>query len=405
MCVGGGMSTFEEYKQVIEKYRSGWASHDVSLMSDLVSDDVSLIINNKLSYNGKKEIKNFWCKNYIRQLDIEVKFQDLYVNNNIAKVKFLSYFYDPIKSKVFAIAGQLECEFDVDNKIKRISQIYESVEKKLHIYSLAYVKRRLIDPADRKIKRVIVPLGSAAVRIVIAAVSIALWLGICGAVYSHFFHNGLKLVSDARAAELKDFSAYLFAAAFLLQNFIEFLKKKIVPEAAFRPIEGDEDLKLMRKFINGADKVEIISGDFSFIDTDQELKVMLKKLAFSKKLTLISYKSENKVKPELFAKSVGRDIVQKLEDDDSIFFNFPVHAKITIVTHGQTRRLLYRYWRSDQGNQYRYMGIIRDTANTRDLLDVISQMTNQLGRAVDPSSNAPSATPPPSPPPLPSANA
>src|SRR5690606_7520022 len=104
-----------------------------------------------------------------------------------------------------------------------------------------------------------------------------------------------RWVSEATASDIKRYTPFWFALAYILQQTISYAKRKAIHDVHFLPIHGEGDLKLMRKFIDGADKVEIVSGDFSFLDTDSSLQRSLKSLAYAKKLHLISYKSEQKV--------------------------------------------------------------------------------------------------------------
>jgi hypothetical protein len=337
-------------------------------------------INGKVAYTNRDELKGFWFKNAIEQQDLSVEFIGRSYGRGWAKALIGAYFYNPRRCRIVSVSGQLEITLDAAGKITKLSLQSVTIERPSFIYSLAYVKRRIVDPSAKQIARTLRPLWNATGTVFQFTLYVVMWTGVLLVLYSEILHESLHWASDAVAANLKRYTPFWFALAYILHQTIAFVKRKTIHDVHFLPIYGEGDLKLMRKFIEGADKVEIVSGDFSFLDTDSDLQRRLKDLAYAKKLHLISYKDERKVKSEIKAKSIGRDILYKLAEDDAVRYDFPVHAKITIVTHGRNRKMLFRYWRDDSGEQRRYMGVVRETPNTGALLDLVTDLIDEAKR-------------------------
>ena len=361
----------------LESFRAAWQSHDVRALASLFATHFQYIVNGNVVYTSKDELKGFWFRNAIDQQDISVKFIGQSYGRGWAKALVGAYFYNPRRCKIVSVSGQIEIAIDSSGKITKLSQNSVTIERSSFIYGPAYIKRRVIDPLVRYSVRAARPLWYAVGTVFQFALYLIMWTGVFLVLYGEILHNSLRWVSDSFAADLKSYTPFWFAVAYILQQTISYVKRKVIHDVHFLPIFGEGDLKLMGRFIEGADKVEIVSGDFSFLDTDSDLQRKLKSLAYAKKLHLLSYKEERKVKSEVKVKSTGRDILYKLAEDDAVHYEFPVEAKITIVTHGRNRKMLFRYWRDENGEQRRYMGVVRETPNTGALLDLVTDLIDE----------------------------
>ncbi len=358
----------------LEAFRTAWQNHDVRALAALFAPKFQYLVNGNTIYTNKSDLANFWFKNAIDQQDLTVKFFNRTYGRNRAKSLIGVYFYTPRRCRIVSLAGQLEIETNALGKIVKLTQLSVTIERPSFIYGLAYVKRRVLDPALLATKRTLRPIWRSIATIVQFCLYLAMWLGVLLVLYAEILHPSLGWISESALADVKRYTPFWFALAYILQQTVVFIRKKVLHDVYFKPIEGEQDLHLMRKFTEGADRVEIVSGDFSFLDTDSVLQSRLKELAYAKKLHLVSYKPAQKVKSEIKVKSTGRDILYKLEADNAIDYEFPVEAKITVVTHGRNRKMLFRYWRDDEGEQRRYMGVVRETANTGALLDLITSL-------------------------------
>lgn len=363
--------------QVLEGFRAAWQNHDVRALTSLFAPRFQYLVNGKIAYTNKEELQGFWFRNAIDQKDLTVEFFNQSYGRGLAKTFLGAYFYTPRRCRIVSVSGHIEITLDAAGKISRLSQQSVTIERRSFIYGVAYIKRRLLDPVSATARRMLRPIWRSIGTIVQLILYAVMWAGVLLVLYGEILHDSLGWVSDNTATFLKRYTPFWFALAYILQQTILVIKKKVIHDVHFVPIDGEADLALMRKFIDGADRVEIVSGDFSFLDTDAELQSRLKELAYAKKLNLVSYKAEKKVKSEVKGKSIGRDILYKLEADKAVQYDFPVHAKVTIVTHGRNRKMLFRYWRDDNGEQRRYMGVVRETPNTGALLDLITRIIEQ----------------------------
>lgn len=366
--------TFPSPSEVLERLRLSWQKHSVRELSALFSTRFRYEIDGSLVYSNKRDLRNFWCKNVIRQRDLTVKFYGQSYGRGWARTSFVAYFYNPIRCVICAVSGSIRIELDPSGKIKRFEEQYEKIETKSFVYALAYFKRRVLDPVGVALMRFISPLIKSIGVIIQYFLYVIMFLGVLSVGYAELIHETFPIIEENVFLIIKKYTPIWFAAAYLIQITLQLIKKKILHDVHFVPIEGEGDLRIMRKYMSGADSVEIVSGDFSFLDTDSQLQSILRDLAYNKKLSLVSYKDKDKVQREIKAKSVGRDILTKLSDDGAVVYAFPASAKITMVTHGRSRRMLFRYWRDDDGDHRRYMGIIRETPNTGALLDVIASL-------------------------------
>jgi hypothetical protein len=240
---------------------------------------------------------------------------------------------------------------------------------------MSYIRRKYISPTLAKLQSLSVPFIDAFKATFRYGLYIALWAGIASVVYTNFIHQNFSALSENFVATLKTYTPIWFAAGYVIQQSLPFLKKTITPDLSVWEVRGDADLVAMQKVIDGADDVEIVSGNFSFIDTNKKLEDCLRTLAFAGKLRLTSYKSASQVDAELNTKSVGREILLKLKDDGKISYDFPVKgAKITMVEHGGSNRMLFRFGKPVGNTTRMFMGNIHGTTNTPQLLKLVHDL-------------------------------
>lgn len=275
---------------------------------------------------------------------------------------------------ITVVAGQMTIETDPSrSKIVYLDENYEKLERRDTLYAISYIKRAYIDPFFSKAGDVLGPAFESVKTLSRYALTIALWLGIASIIYTNFIHLSFHVFSNDVVNLLKVYTPIWFAVSFVIVQLLPFLKKAIDPDLSVKKVEGDDDLDTIRREIEGADAVEIISGDFSFIDKDPKLQECLRTLAFGGKLRLTSYKGEAEVTRELNTKSVGREILLKLKDDEAVKFDFPVRAKITLVEHGGSKRMIFRFAKQVSGANALFMGRVHGTSNTQQLLAVIGE--------------------------------
>lgn len=133
------------------------------------------------------------------------------------------------------------------------------------------------------------------------------------------------------------------------------------------------DMKQMARFMRGADRVIIYSGDFSYIYDHKPLFETLMDLASRGNLTFISYKSQETVvgKSELNRGS-NECLISVLIKMNKIFFDLSCEAKYSLVYRRGEEVLLYRY----RDKETDYVSIFRATNGmTRQLVETINKLS------------------------------
>jgi hypothetical protein len=290
-------------------------------------------------------------------------------------VYFTSLFFHPVRLRHTVVAGLMSLTPDESgNRIKRLEETYEKYEKFNPLYSIVVFYEHIIKPGYLRIWDFISPIVEFSKAILKNLLTAIFIFGIFLVVYVNFAYKAFSWPSKEVLDGIKGFTLWWFVAGYLIQQFMPMLKNKVSPELDVRNFtRHHQDLEYMAKEMDGADSVQIVSGDFSFIDTNSKLEARLRDLAFARKLKLISYKDRETVEEEMSAKTSSNDILLKLKDEGLIYFDFPIHAKISLIEHGGSKRMLFRFTKEVGGRQVKHMGFIRHGENTRALLDVIER--------------------------------
>ena len=136
--------------------------------------------------------------------------------------------------------------------------------------------------------------------------------------------------------------------------------------------KGVDDIKIMSKYYNGAEKLTIFSGDFSWIKEDEKMQSFLKKLAGQEgKLRLLSYKG---------IKSVGYALGPDLYDSfKSVLEDTGAKVKCSLVEYqGGSSVFLYKYRSSEVSESSEKMCIISDYKENRYLLGTLKTLIEKI---------------------------
>ena len=360
--------------KVVEKYRDSWVRHDIVALTDLFEDKFIYEINGVSRFRNKRELRSYWCKNKLRQQDLDIRFLEPQNYGDGWDAIFSALFYNPARLSITSVTGVIRFELnDAGTKIAKLSERYDKVERRAPFYNIQAIQRRVIRPVLNKGKPFLRPVG----RVVRAAgrnlLTLAFVLGILGVVYVNWIHAEVSVLSEEAVAQIRAATPFWFAGAYILQQLMPFFKRKVNPDIDVRSFDGAEDLPRMIAHMRDADFVQIMSGDFSFLDESVELEDCLRRLAFARKLELFSYKTQLEVEEELATKTKSREIMMRLRDERRMHFNCPVKAKVTLIERGGQRQLLFRFSRGG-GESGFHMGLIRANQNTGYLLAVVEQM-------------------------------
>ena len=368
--------------RLLDRFRDSWQNHDIAELSDLFADSFEYIIDGKIRFRNKVQLRNYWCKNKLRQRDLSLVFFDSSRRSGRYSTYFTASFYHPVSLLITVVTGKMSLECDASGKIIKLEEYYDKIEKRSVGYSFDIIKNRIISSTLVSVASSLMPLLGLVRAGFKFLLSSAFFIGLVSVVYVNFVHSNWPIFAELDIGMAKSYTLYWFAAAYLLQQFIPMLRKKIDSDLYVRSFDGDRDLEHMSDIISGSDNVYIVSGDFSFVDSNKKLESSLRDLAFSGKLHLISYKSRETLVREMSAKSSSNEIMLKLIDNGAIRYNFPVKSKITIVENGGNRKMLFRFKKELDGKNKLYMGFIKHSDDTASLLSVVERLIESGGGAV-----------------------
>lgn len=308
-------------------------------------------------------------------MGLRLLFTDEKSRGTKASCCFSAFFYHPFRRMITVVSGHMEIQTNPDfTKIISVTEEYKKTERQDILFGGQLIYSTFVEPAISWVVEKIRPVTELTKWLLRNILSLGFAAGVAAIVYVNFLHESLSLLTPKGLEIVRQYTPIWFAAGYIIQQMLPALKKTIAPDMSVKKLPPDGDLTEMANQIEHADHVTIVSGDFSFIDIDPRLETCLKSLAFNKKLVLISYKSKESVERELNSKSSGRELLLKLSDDNAIHFGFPVHAKITLVDHGGSHRMIFRFSKEMNGSHEKHMGFIHQTANTPELLKLIQQL-------------------------------
>jgi hypothetical protein len=170
-------------------------------------------------------------------------------------------------------------------------------------------------------------------------------------------------------------AVYITAFAAFLQKMLPFFNgNQSRSHLTVKPLSNSRDLDFMIKHLEGADKVQIVSGNFSFLGRDERLAETLKKLAAESKLILYSYCAKSDVESAVSASSKSLDIFNNVVEDGNFYPSVHVKRKITLVESGGRKVVLFRFAQKSDSVQSFHMGILNDDDETRYLVASIEEM-------------------------------
>ncbi|WP_269714140.1 hypothetical protein [Caulobacter sp. NIBR2454] len=375
-----GPYTRQSPPPLIAAFRDSWQAHDIVGLSELFADQFEYIIDGKVRFKNKNELRNYWCLNKLRQKDLSIVFMDAKKRGLIYKSYFFASFFHPYRLSIVNVAGHMEIEVDKSTKkIIKLSEMYDKLEKKSQLYSIEIIVRDYLKPILSWSVAALYPAWEFIRGSVRFLFTWGLGVGIILIAYVNFFHKIRPIISDSEVEALRNYTVVWFGIAYVLQQSLSFLKKNVLLDLSVKGFSGNKDLEHMAKVMDGADTVYIVSGDFSFIDTNEKLEKRLTDLAFAGKLHLIIYKGKDKLIQEMSSKTSSNEILIKLIDNKSIRYNFPIKAKVTIVESGGNRKMLFRFKKEVDGKSKLHMGFINPGENTGYLLNVIESFLENGG--------------------------
>jgi len=170
--------------------------------------------------------------------------------------------------------------------------------------------------------------------------------------------------------------AFIFAVLPIIQAAIYTakLKRELREEFGFEfvPVKkaGVDDLEEMLKRYRGADELTIFSGGFDWIGLNEELKNLLLDFAEGGKLTLISFRSQDKVKAA-FEKEKREDLFEKLNKSLGDRFKFGSGldgVKCSVIKILGEHRFLFR--QSSDAHEFN-AGFLGSSKYSRQLLGIL----------------------------------
>lgn len=147
------------------------------------------------------------------------------------------------------------------------------------------------------------------------------------------------------------------------------LRKKSLIKKEYIHEDGKDDLEVMYNYYKKADEVIVFSGDFSWLDKHEKLKEIILLLVYERKITFVSYKSE-----EFVERSISNI---KLYEEIKCRFKFDSDLKIkcSLVKANQGIVFLSKVDNTIEGGD-KNIFVISGRNDGRDLLNTISAFCN-----------------------------
>lgn len=293
-----------------------------------------------------------------------------------SSAKFIASFYDPLTGCQVFLNGVTRFATNASGKVTSFEEHYTKVAVFAPLVSLeglfSYIWR-VSGPYVRAIILRARRIGAFFIRN-----AIIVTFGLFSAVT--LYHQIWGLPAEGGMAEFQERyiqpnAVYVTALAAFAQKMLPFFNNnQRRSHLTVKPLSNSRDLDFMVKHLDGADKVQIISGNYSFLGRDQRLADSLKKLAAESKLVLYSYCSKSDVESAVSASSKALEIFNNVVEDGNFFPSVHVKRKITLVESGGRKVVLFRFAQKSDSVQSFHMGILNDDDETRYLVASIEEM-------------------------------
>lgn len=163
--------------------------------------------------------------------------------------------------------------------------------------------------------------------------------------------------------------SFLFAVAPVLVIFKH--KKELKKSKSIKPYriyrDGVDDQKIMKDYYRNAEELIVYSGDFSWVATNRDLREEIIRLSNVRKITLVSYKSENVVKSGVSDEDLFRILIP------CFVFDYKQQIKCSYIKRGGSSYFLYKFESMLAGETVSHVYVLTDSHETRYLLEILGK--------------------------------
>lgn len=183
-------------------------------------------------------------------------------------------------------------------------------------------------------------------------------------IYIHFddIKMRIEFLMNAAVALSGILLSVVTVIAFLKKN-VDFRRK-----SSFKKMEiistGDDDIKIMESYFDGASFVAVYSHTFTWLTKNETIKSQLSDLAQKNKLKLYTSDDIDQVKDRL--KKADSKLVECLKKAD-------VQLRFSYIERNNARYILYRQ-EEQKEKVHIYIIRVRETSESKYLLEAISQL-------------------------------
>jgi len=157
-----------------------------------------------------------------------------------------------------------------------------------------------------------------------------------------------------------------------LKNIKE-LKDKSLIQKKLIVTDGEDDLRIMNEYYQGADSVIVFAGDFSWIQKNDNLKKEIEKLSKDDKIRFVSYKTENVVKAK-----IGEQMYEQFKSQFR-FVDGHREIKCSFVKSSQSSVFLYKVDKRKSGGENNVC-IIPNKENAQYLLETLEKLCDKYAK-------------------------
>jgi len=345
-----------------ETYFSAWESHDWESLKRVCDEDVIYDIIGKQGFRGHGQVGDWWRKNGIRQKNIQIIKYCLDSGKNWSVYNFHAAFYDKLEGEEQVVLGEIYFRLNEENKIQEITEEYD-------VFAPPNSKKSFPEWVGRFFKR-------------------SLWWRFCSKVLSFFSTSAMlallflasvfllnalsgddnvvvktvnKLVSYLSPAEtgvaegslpvtnmgvtkkqISDALSPLMAVStwflFVFQYLLKFSGRRASVKVHKLSNDYNSANYVMSRYLDGADKASIFSGDFNFFEKDRRLHSCLKALDDKNSLKLYSERSKQNVLESVGKLHRTNELIKNLIRKGSIAFDVnSSNVRVSIIEkNGQT---------------------------------------------------------------------
>lgn len=386
------------HNDLLAKYLRAWQTYDTNAVREIFDTSSTYSIEGKRTLQGLDEICGYWDRNKKRQHNLKI-FPPLELNSerDTSSFIFCANFVDLEENENQTVYGRITLRHPGD-KIAELTEVYLLDRLPLHPPSqtLASSGARSIPPLisraywwiKNQAKNIAEFLLTRATTFFIALMAVL--LGYSAVKLNELpdvllealaFRLPATIPLLAAERELLTATAYrhlsTFASLFVFGVlFITWLRYRVRQPIKITNLQAEgHDLSIMKTRFERARELLIFAGDFDFIKNDEKLRQTFRRLHAQNGLTLVSDKSEQRVREGFGNSPDAIFLFEGLKQNRQIHFSREPSIRCSIVRGWLGSEVIYRYegGNADSFNNL-HLCIMEGRKEARPLMDLLEKL-------------------------------